>query len=98
MGLSDIAALDDGRLLILERDKGMGGTAEVKRIYSIDSKAFANEKKLEKKLVFDILKEKNMLLEKAESLCVLNGAMWIATDNDGAGWTQMFDLGSASTR
>ncbi|MDR2180753.1 MAG: esterase-like activity of phytase family protein [Synergistaceae bacterium] len=94
MGLSDITALDDGRLLLLERDKGMGGTAEVKRIYAVDSQTFANGKKLEKKLVFDILKEKNLLLEKVESLCVLNGVMWIATDNDGAGWTQMLNLGS----
>jgi hypothetical protein len=94
MGLSDIAALDDGRLLVVERDKGMGGTAEVKRIYSIDSRAFANEKKLDKKLVFDILKEKNLLLEKVESLCVLDGDMWIATDNDGAGWTRMLNLGA----
>jgi WD40 repeat protein len=93
MGLSDITALDDGRLLILERDKGMGGTAEVKRIYSVDSKTFDNEKTLEKKLVFDILKGKNLLLEKVESLCVLNGHMWIVTDNDGAGWTQMLNLG-----
>ncbi|MDR2301944.1 MAG: esterase-like activity of phytase family protein [Deltaproteobacteria bacterium] len=93
MGLSDITALDDGRLLIVERDKGMGGTAEVKRIYSFDSKDFANEKKLEKKLVYDILKENNLLLEKVESLCVLNGDMWIAIDNDGAGWTRMLNLG-----
>jgi hypothetical protein len=94
MGLSDITALDDGRLLILERDKGMGGTAEVKRVYSVDSKAFADEKKLEKKLVCDILKGKTLLLEKAESLCVLNGALWVAVDNDGSGWTQMLDLGA----
>jgi hypothetical protein len=98
MGLSDIAALDDGRILVLERDKGMGGTSEVKRIYAIDSQTFANEKKLEKKLVFDILKEKNLLLEKVESLCVLNGVVWIATDNDGAGWTQMLNLGSVPKR
>ncbi|MDR2368503.1 MAG: esterase-like activity of phytase family protein [Deltaproteobacteria bacterium] len=93
MGLSDISALDDGRLLIVERDKGMGGTAEVKRIYSVDSKSFANEKKLEKNLVYDILKDRNLLLEKVESLCVLDGDMWIANDNDGAGWTQMLNLG-----
>jgi hypothetical protein len=95
MGLSDITALDDGRLLVLERDKGMGGTAEVKRIYSVDSRAFTNEKKLEKELIYDILKEKNLLLEKAESLCVLDGALWVAVDNDGAGWTQMLNLGLA---
>jgi hypothetical protein len=98
MGLSDITALDDGRLLVVERDKGMGGTAEVKKIYSVDSKAFADGKRLEKKLVFDILKDKNLLLEKAESLCVLNGEMWIATDNDGAGWTRMINLGSPPKR
>ncbi|MDR2387656.1 MAG: esterase-like activity of phytase family protein [Deltaproteobacteria bacterium] len=93
MGLSDICALDDGRLLVVERDKGLGGTIEVKKIYSIDSKTFANEKQLEKKLVYDIFKEKNLLLEKVESLCVLDGNMWIAIDNDGAGWTQMLNLG-----
>jgi WD40 repeat protein len=98
MGLSDIAALDDGRLLILERDKGMGGTAEVKRIYAVDSNAFTDGGKLEKELVFDILKEKNMLLEKTESLCALNGDMWIAVDNDGAGWTQMLNLGPVPKR
>jgi hypothetical protein len=93
MGLSDIAALDDGRLLIVERDKGMGGTAEVKRIYSVDSGTFEDGKNLEKKLVYDIVKEKGLLLEKVESLCVLNGEMWAAIDNDGAGWTQMLRLG-----
>jgi hypothetical protein len=40
-------------------------------------------------------KKKNLLLEKVESLCVLDGSMWIATDNDGAGWTRMLDLGTA---
>ena len=49
-------------------------------------------KKLEKKLVSDVLKEKNMLLEKLESLCVLGESLWVATDNDGAGWTQMLRI------
>ncbi|MDR2456628.1 MAG: esterase-like activity of phytase family protein [Deltaproteobacteria bacterium] len=93
MGLSDISALDDGRLLVVERDKGMGGTAEVKRIYSVDTKAFESDGRLEKRLVYDILRERNLLLEKVESLCVLDGEMWIANDNDGAGWTQMLNLG-----
>jgi hypothetical protein len=92
-GLSDLA-LDGTRLLIVERDKGMGGTAEIKKIYSVDLNTFADGKRLEKKLVYDILAEKKLLLEKVESLCLLNGSMWIATDNDGAGWTRILNLGS----
>lgn len=93
MGLSDIAFADENTLLVVERDKGAGGTAEVKRVYSIAVDSYAPERLLEKKLVFDIVKEKNYLLEKVESLCVLKGDMWIVNDNDGAGWSRMINLG-----
>lgn len=95
MGVSDITFLNDRTLLIAERDKGMGGTAEVKRIYSVDISTFAPGKTMTKKLVKDILKERGMLLEKVESLTVLDGDIWIANDNDGAGWTQVLNLGRA---
>jgi DNA-binding beta-propeller fold protein YncE len=91
-GLSDLA-LEGSRLLVVERDKGTGGTAEIKKIYAVDMNTFENGKTLEKQPVYDILTRKKLLLEKVESLCLLNGSMWIATDNDGAGWTRMLNLG-----
>ena len=93
MGLSDIAFADDKTLLVVERDKGAGGMAKVKRIYSVSVDTYAPEKSLEKRLVFDIATEKGYFLEKVESLCVLNGEMWIVNDNDGAGWSRMINLG-----
>ena len=53
----------------------------------------SNESEPRKTLVSDILAEHGLLLEKVESLCLLDGDMWIATDNDGAGWTQAINLG-----
>ena len=93
MGISDIEMDGDSSLLVVERDKGMGGTAEVKRVYSVDLSDWRNESALRKTLVSDILAEHGLLLEKVESLCLLGGNMWIATDNDGAGWTQVINLG-----
>jgi hypothetical protein len=93
MGISDVAMAGDSTLLVVERDKGMGGTAEVKKVYAVDLNAFKDNGKLEKKLAFDILAEKGLLLEKVESLCLVGSDMWIATDNDGAGWTRMLNLG-----
>ncbi len=78
---------------MVERDKGMGGTAEVKRIYAVDLKGYTDGGRLAKRLVCDIAVERGLLLEKVESLVLLNGHMWIATDNDGAGWTRLLDLG-----
>ena len=95
MGLSDITFLNDKTLLVVERDKGMGGTAEVKRIYAVDISTFTPDGMLKKRLVRDILKERGMLLEKVESLTVFGGNLWIANDNDGAGWTQVLNLGRA---
>ena len=93
MGISDIEKDGDSSLLVVERDKGMGGTAEVKRVYSVDLRDWRNESALRKPLVSDILAEHGLLLEKVECLCLLGGNMWIATDNDGAGWTQIINLG-----
>lgn len=93
MGLSDLVLADPSTLLVVERDKGMGGTAEVKRIYAVDLKGYTDGGRLAKRLVCDIAAERGLLLEKVESLVLLNGHMWIATDNDGAGWTRLLDLG-----
>lgn len=93
MGLSDLELADDTTLLVVERDKGMGDTAEIKRIYSVDLGNYAHEGRLRKELVNDIVASTGLLLEKVESLCILNDDMWITIDNDGAGWSPMFNLG-----
>ena len=93
MGISDIEMDGDSSLLVVERDKGMGGTAEIKRVYSVSLSDWRNESTLRKTLVSDILAEHGLLLEKVESLCLLGRDIWIGTDNDGAGWTQVINLG-----
>ncbi len=93
MGLSDLELVDDATLLVVERDKGMGDSSEVKRIYSVDLRKYVHEGRLEKELVHDILASTGLLLEKVESLCILNDDMWITIDNDGAGWSPMLNLG-----
>ena len=92
-GLSDLCLVDDDNLLVLERDKGRGDSARIKRVYSVNLKGFSEGALLGKKLVKDISKSQGLLLEKTESLCLLDGHIWVATDNDGAGWTRMLNLG-----
>ncbi|MCF4152038.1 esterase-like activity of phytase family protein [Dethiosulfovibrio sp. F2B] len=94
MGLSDQCLVKNDKLLVLERDKGKGDSARVKRVYSVDLKGFSNGSVLDKKLVKDIVESHGLLLEKAESLCLFDGDIWMAIDNDGAGWTRMLNLGS----
>ncbi|MBN8726283.1 MAG: esterase-like activity of phytase family protein [Xanthomonadales bacterium] len=36
MSLSDLAAIDENRVLVLERDKNAGASARVKRVYAVD--------------------------------------------------------------
>ena len=93
-GLSDVALGPDSKMLVVERDKGAGSSAEVKKIYSIDLDSFGQEKTLEKALVSDIAADWGLLLEKVASLALLNDEMWIVTDNDGAGWTRVINLGA----
>lgn len=95
MGLSDLCLVDDDTLLVLERDKGKGDSAKIKRVYSVDLKGFSNGSVLDKKLVKDIAESNGLLLEKTESLCLFDGDIWTAIDNDGAGWTRMLNLGKA---
>lgn len=97
MGLSEIQLLADGRLLLLERDKGGGEgqaiNAEVKRIYSVRSDDITEGAVLKKTLVKDLRKDFNWLHEKAEGMVVLNGSLWVVNDNDGAGWTRLLNAG-----
>ncbi len=97
MGLSEIQLLDDGRLLLLERDKGGGEgraiNAEVKRIYSVNAADVVEGAVLKKTLVKDLRKDFHWLHEKAEGMVVLQGQLWVVNDNDGAGWTRLLNTG-----
>jgi DNA-binding beta-propeller fold protein YncE len=97
MGLSEIQLTDDGRLLLLERDKGGGEgkaiNAEVKRIYSVNAADVMDGAVLKKTLVKDLRKDFNWLHEKAEGMVVFKGNLWVVNDNDGAGWTRMLNAG-----
>lgn len=96
-GLSEIQLLADGRLLLLERDKGGGEGkamhAEIKRVYSVRATDVTEGALLTKQLVKDLRHDFNYLQEKAEGMAVLNGDLWVVNDNDGAGWTRMLNTG-----
>lgn len=97
MGLSEIQLMDDGRLLLLERDKGGGEgraiNAEVKRIYSVHAADVVDGAVLKKTLVKDLRKDFTWLHEKAEGMVVHQGELWVVNDNDGAGWTRLLNAG-----
>ncbi|MDD3610431.1 MAG: esterase-like activity of phytase family protein [Halothiobacillaceae bacterium] len=96
-GLSDLTLLNDGRLLVLERDKGGGengaATAEIKRVYSVYPADMVDGGLLTKTLVKDMRKDAGFLQEKAEGMTVFANELWVVNDNDGAGWTHMVNLG-----
>jgi hypothetical protein len=97
MGLSEIQLTEDGRLLLLERDKGGGEgkaiNAEVKRVYSVNAADVVEGAVLKKTLVKDLRKDHNWLHEKAEGMVVVKGELWVVNDNDGAGWTRLLNTG-----
>ncbi len=97
MGLSEIQLTADGRLLLLERDKGGGEgraiNAEVKRIYSVNAADVVDGAVLKKTLVRDLRQDFNWLHEKAEGMVVFQGNVWVVNDNDGAGWTRLLNAG-----
>ncbi len=97
MGLSEIQLTPDGRLLLLERDKGGGEAkaihAEVKRIYSVSAADVVDGAVLKKTLVKDLRRDFEWLHEKAEGMVVFQGDVWVVNDNDGAGWTRLLNAG-----
>ncbi len=98
MGLSEIQLIEEGRLLILERDKGGGEggaiNAEYKRIYSVQAADVVDGATLTKTLIRDLRKDYNYLHEKAEGMVVYQGDIWVVNDNDGGGWTRMLNAGT----
>ena len=66
VGLSDIAALDGGVFLILERDNQGGPAAAIKRIYSVNLGDYSMPKgtSVQKTLVLDLMSFNGPVMEK----------------------------------
>ncbi|MBX3417203.1 MAG: esterase-like activity of phytase family protein [Pirellulaceae bacterium] len=110
VGLSEITAIDENTLLILERDNQAGADARVKRLYEVDITGVEFRPHgealpiLDKQLWRDILPDmeapNGAVLEKVEGVAVLpNQDVWIIVDNDGTaifGETQLFNVGKFS--
>jgi hypothetical protein len=109
VGLSEIVALDDDRLLILERDNQAGPDARIKRLYSVSLRDVTPapqgdniptlSKRLERDLLPDLASAHGWLQEKVEGVTIgADGSVYIVTDNDGVdgntGETQFIRLGN----
>jgi hypothetical protein len=108
VGLSEIVALSDTRLLILERDNAAGPDTRVKRLYTVPIANIAPvaqggnfpllRKSLARDLIPDLEAPQGWLQEKVEGVGIAaNGTVYIVTDNDGVenntGETQFIRLG-----
>lgn len=107
VGLSDVTLLGPGHLGVLERDKGAGSEAEVKRVYAVDvrSRGAATGEPvevLEKREIADFLPafegHGGYIPEKVEGVARTRiGNLLVVTDNDGldgaSGETVLADLG-----
>jgi hypothetical protein len=107
IGLSEIVAIDDNTLAVIERDNQANTDARVKKIYKFSLIGIDPQPQggvlpvVRKTLVRDVLPDMasgNGLIEKLEGLGILaNGNAIIVTDNDGAdgssGETQLLNLG-----
>lgn len=90
MGLSDIAAIENGQFLVLERDNQGGPDSAVKRIYRIDFGNFGLDDgtTIEKELFRNLMPVLDEVTfgnyEKMEGLAVTaSGLVWVNKDNDG---------------
>lgn len=92
-GISDIVLLDDQTMLVLERDKGEGVSAQIKRIYKVSLSGLTENAVLTKVLVRDLHKDFNYLQEKAEGIALFKGDIWVVNDNDSRGWTRLINAG-----
>ena len=93
VGLSELTALDDDTLLVLERDNRRGEAAQVKRVYRVELDGVvpvpAGDPRplLAKRLILDLipalLAGGGVLADKPEGLTVSGGRLYGAVDNDG---------------
>jgi DNA-binding beta-propeller fold protein YncE len=95
IGLSEIVNLGKDKYAVVERDKQVGGAAQLKAVYTFTLsglKPFNAVTKADSKLAGLVIKKKKVLelkdtiapFEKLEGLTVTpNGQVWTAVDNDG---------------
>ncbi|MEI7057855.1 esterase-like activity of phytase family protein [Nocardioides sp. CCNWLW239] len=112
IGLSEITAVDEDTLAVIERDKQNGTTAAIKRVYTVDvprhgTTGLRAVAPLRKRLAYDLLpalrKTNGWTQEKLEGFAVgADGHAYAVTDNDGlddaTGETVFLDLGKAFKR
>ena len=110
VGLSELVALDNGTVAVLERDNRGGPDAAIKRVYTFDAAklhapAGDSLPVLEKALAVDVLPQLNAasgwVPDKPEGMTVAaDGTVYLVTDNDGidgaTGETLFLRLGDAS--
>lgn len=111
LGLSEIVAVDDDTLAVIERDKLNGPDAAVKRVYTVELPAGAGVSGLDaptvlaKSLAIDVLPALRSVngwtQEKLEGLTIgVDGQVYAVTDNDGlndsTGETVFLRLGAAA--
>lgn len=95
VGLSDITNIGRGNFLLVERDNRAGPDAAIKRIYKISLgqlDTIVDGANVTKTLYQDILPDLSariggLALEKVEGMALLNGYVWVCTDNDGTDGT-----------
>lgn len=110
-GLSEVTAVDDDTLAVIERDKLNGPSARVKRVYTVDVSGSGlpglegDLPVLEKKLAIDVLPAlratEGWTQEKLEGFTIAaDGRLYGVTDNDGltdaTGETVFLRLGRAT--
>lgn len=94
VGLSEVTALDDGMMAVVERDNQLGFDAAIKRIYIVDPAGvtfvpYGEELAvLGKTLYADVLAQLDLasvsVPDKLEGVALTSdGTWWLATDNDG---------------
>jgi hypothetical protein len=95
IGLSEITNIGGGDFLVIERDNRAGPDAAIKRIYNIllgDLNFIVDGANVTKTLYCDILPDVStaiggLALEKVEGMALLDGDVWINTDNGGTNGT-----------
>ena len=94
IGLSEITAVGDDRLVIIERDNQLGDNAVVKRLYEVSIAALTPaapgedaptvEKAMLRDLLPDLQSAHGYVLDKVESFAIdAAGTAYMITDNDG---------------
>ncbi|MDQ0327232.1 hypothetical protein J2R99_003101 [Rhodopseudomonas julia] len=94
VGLSEITAAGEGRLLMIERDNQIGEAARIKRLYAVSHEGVTPSAPgdeapiVEKTLVHDLLEDlkstHGYVVDKIEGFALdKDGVAYIVTDNDG---------------